>query len=64
MKTEIVITSADAFEVMKLIEEYLHKGGQGLNQDALERVYHALGNADRITIVPSPYNGGDHANAA
>ena len=50
MQTEITITSADAVEAMRLIQEYLYKGGTGFDAEALERVLEALGEADRITI--------------
>ena len=63
-KTEIEISSADAFETMKLIGEYLDSNRRDLNFDALERVYDALSEADRIVIVASPENNGDHDNAA
>ena len=57
MKTEITITSADAFEAIKLIQEYLYKGGTGFDGDALERVLDALGEADRIVIIPETEGG-------
>lgn len=57
MKTEIIISSEDAFEAMKLIEEYLHKGGHGLDADALERVFDALSAADRIVIETQAQRG-------
>ena len=50
MKTEMTITSYDAVEAIKLIEEYLHKGGTGFDNEALERVHRALQQADRIVI--------------
>ena len=52
MNLEITITSDDAYEVMKLIREYLNKGGTGLDSEALERVQEALSAADRIVITP------------
>lgn len=48
---------------MKLIEEYLRQNGDGFNAAALERVYDALSEADRIVIAASPENNGDHENA-
>jgi UDP-N-acetylmuramyl tripeptide synthase len=50
MQIEVTITDDDAKEAMKLIQEYLYKGGEGLNYEALERVLQALGEADRIII--------------
>lgn len=52
MQTEITITSADAVEGIRLIQEYLHKGGVGFDAGALERLLEALQEADRIVITP------------
>ena len=52
MKTEITISNADAFEVIKLIQEYLFKGGTGFDAEVLERVLDVLWEADRIIIAP------------
>ena len=52
MNLEITITSADAFEAMKLIQDYLQEGGTIYDKEALERVEQALSKADRIVITP------------
>lgn len=51
MKTEMSITSSAASEVMKLIHEHLAEGGP-FNDDLLLSVHEALGEADRIVIIP------------
>ena len=53
MQTEITITNAAAIEAKRLIEEYMFQGGSGFNVDLLEQVLDALGEADRIVIVPN-----------
>jgi hypothetical protein len=50
MKTEIIISSHDATQAMRLIWEYLEQGGTGFDADALARVSEALSEADRIVI--------------
>lgn len=54
MKLQTRITTADAIEARRLIQEYLHKGGTGFDADALERMADALGEADRIVISDVP----------
>jgi hypothetical protein len=53
MKEEWAITSKDALEAIKLINEYLTQGGTGFDDDALGRVAEALAWADRVRIVKS-----------
>ena len=53
MNTEVTITSADAFEAMRLIERYLDYSGVGFDAEALRRVFDALAEADRILIIPT-----------
>jgi len=53
MQTEITITEAAAIEAKRLIEEYMFQGGTGFSVDLLEQVMDALGEADRIVIVPN-----------
>jgi hypothetical protein len=50
MNTESTISLKDTLEVIKLIREYLNKGGSGLSNEALERVLEALEWSDRIVI--------------
>jgi hypothetical protein len=50
MQTELTLSSSDALEAMKLISEYLRKGGTGFDDEALARVYDALIQADKIII--------------
>lgn len=50
MKEEYAITSKDAYETIKLINEYLMQGGTGFDDEALERVAEALSWANRIVI--------------
>lgn len=52
---EVSISQHDAMEVMWLIQEYLHDGGNGRDTDALERVMEALfagRSGSRIVIAP------------
>lgn len=44
------ISNAQAREAIKLIQEYLHKGGTGLDTDKLDAVLKALYHADQIDI--------------
>ena len=50
MNEEHTISSKDAYEAIKLINEYLMHGGSGFDDEALERVAEALSWADRIVI--------------
>jgi len=51
MQCEATITSEDATEVIRLIEEYLCQGGTGFDDNKLTRVLDALSWADRIVIT-------------
>ena len=58
MNTEITVSNTDVFEAIKLIQEYLFKGGTGFDAEALERFLDALWEADRIIIAPHEKGGG------
>jgi hypothetical protein len=47
---EVTVTNADAVEVIRLIDEYLNKGGTGLDAEKLETFLNALREADNILI--------------
>lgn len=51
-KTEITITSEDALTAIDFIAGYLNDYPDTDQRAALERVIEALGEADRIVIIP------------
>ena len=62
MKIEIIINSHAAMQAILLINEYLHKGGTGFDDEALCSVRDALSEADRIVIMSYKDNGKDGYN--
>lgn len=47
------ISNEQAIEAIKLIQEYLHKGGTGFDTDKLDAVLEAFLHADQINIEAS-----------
>lgn len=52
MQTEIQVSAKAADAAAALIHEYLAKGGEGIDHDALAEMLDALSEADRIVIAP------------
>ena len=53
MQTEIKVSAKAADAAAALIHEYLAKGGEGIDHDALAEMLDALSEADRIVVVPA-----------
>jgi hypothetical protein len=49
---EAKVTTSEAVEVIRLIYEYLNKGGTGFDAEKLENFLDAILEADRIVITP------------
>lgn len=57
MNIQWEISVSDIEQVIELINQYLQKGGSGLDNEGLERALNAFQEADRIEIV-SEVTGG------